>query len=98
MLVGATQRVRIAVLLPLVAIYVALAGSGASITRAGIMAGAGLLALAAGRRASAGYSLLLAPGLTLPMKPRAPAQPRWPRSVAAGAGMAALGPRPRRPP
>src|SRR3954447_13079164 len=97
MLVGAPQRVRVAVLLPLVAIYVALAGSGASITRAGIMAGAGLLAIAAGRRSSAVYSLLLAAVITLAMNPRTPADPGWQLSFAAVAGMLALAPVLRRP-
>src|SRR3954451_23987633 len=97
MLVGAPQRVRVAVLLPLVAIYVALAGSGASITRAGIMAGAGLLAIAAGRRSSAVYSLLLAAVITLAMNPRTPGDPGWQLSFAAVAGMLALGPVLRRP-
>ncbi|HEX6712956.1 MAG TPA: ComEC/Rec2 family competence protein, partial [Thermoleophilaceae bacterium] len=92
MLAGAPQRVRVAVLLPLVAIYVALAGSGASITRAGIMAAAGLLAIAAGRRSSAVYSLLLAAVITLAMNPRATADPGWQLSFAAVAGMLALGP------
>src|SRR4051812_19028775 len=92
MLVGAPQRLRIAVLLPLVAIYVALAGSGASITRAGIMAAAGLLAIAAGRRSSAVYSLLLAAAVTLTLNPRATGDPGWQLSFAAVAGMLALGP------
>jgi competence protein ComEC len=97
MLAGAPQRIRIAVLLPLVAIYVALAGSGASITRAGIMAGAGLLAVAAGRRSSAVYSLLLAAVVILAMNPRTTADPGWQLSFAAVAGMLALGPLIQRP-
>src|SRR4051795_11754489 len=97
MLVGAVQRVRVAVLLQLVAIYVALAGSGASITRAGIMAGAGLLAIAVGRRSSAVYSLLLAAVVTLTMNPRTTADPGWQLSFAAVAGMLALGPALQRP-
>ena len=92
MLVRAPQRVRVAVLLPLVALYVTLAGSGASITRAGIMAAAGLLAIAAGRRSSAVYSLLLAAVVTLAMNPRSTGDPGWQLSFAAVAGMLALGP------
>jgi competence protein ComEC len=97
MLVGAPQRVRIAVLLPLVAIYVGLAGSGASITRAGIMAAAGLLAVATDRRSSAVYSLLLAAVVTLAMNPRTTADPGWQLSFTAVAGMLALGPLVQRP-
>ena len=96
-LAGASQRTRIAVLLPLVAIYVSLAGSGASITRAGIMAGAGLLAIAASRRASAVYALMLAAAITLALNPRAPGDPGWQLSFAAVAGMLALGPLVQRP-
>jgi competence protein ComEC len=97
MLAGAPMRVRVAILLPLVAIYVALAGSGASITRAGIMAAAGLLAIATGRRSSAVYSLLLAAVVTLAMNPRTTADPGWQLSFAAVAGMLALGPIVQRP-
>src|SRR3954452_13946452 len=97
MLVGAVQRVRVPVLLPLVAIYVALAGSGPSITRAGIMASAGLLAIVVGRRSSAVYSLLLAAAVTLGMNPRSTADPGWQLSFAAVAGMLALAPRLQRP-
>jgi competence protein ComEC len=97
MLAGAAMRVRVAILLPLVAIYVALAGSGASITRAGIMAAAGLVAIAAGRRSSAVYSLLLAAVITLAINPRTTADPGWQLSFAAVAGMLALGPVVQRP-
>jgi competence protein ComEC len=97
MLVGAPQRVRVAVLLPLVTIYVTLAGAGASITRAGIMVAAGLLAIAAGRRSSAIYSLLLAAVVTLTMNPRTTGDPGWQLSFAAVAGMLALGPALQRP-
>jgi competence protein ComEC len=97
MFAGATQRVRVAVLLPLIAIYVALAGSGASITRAGIMAAAGLLAIVAGRRSSAVYALLLAAAITLALNPRVSADPGWQLSFAAVGGMLALGPALARP-
>jgi competence protein ComEC len=92
MLVGASQRVRVAVLLPLVAVYVGLAGSGASVLRAGVMGAAGLVAIAAGRRSSAVYSLLLAAVITLGLNPRATADPGWQLSFAAVAGMLLLGP------
>jgi competence protein ComEC len=92
MLAGASQRVRIAVLLPLVVLYVALAGSGASVLRAGIMATAGLLAIALGRGASAVYSLLLAAVVTLMLNPRATGDPGWQLSFVAVTGMLTLGP------
>src|SRR3954452_16235850 len=87
-----TQRVRVAVLLPLVGIYVALAGSGASVTRAGIMAAAGLVAIAASRRSSAAYSLLLAAAITLALNPRCSGDPGWQLSFAAVLGMLVIGP------
>src|SRR5215217_7013302 len=86
------EDVRDAVLLPLVALYVALAGSGASITRAGIMAAAGLFAIVVSRRSSAVYSLLLAAAVTLTLNPRTSGDPGWQLSFAAVAGMLALGP------
>jgi competence protein ComEC len=92
MLVGASQRVRVAVLLPLVVLYVALAGSGASVLRAGIMAAAGLVAIAVSRRSSAVYSLLLAAAATLTLNPRASGDPGWQLSFAAVAGMLVLSP------
>jgi competence protein ComEC len=92
MLVGAPQRVRVGVLLPLVALYVALAGSGASIMRAGIMAASALFAIAVSRRSSAVYSLLLAAAVTLALNPRASGDPGWQLSFAAVGGMLALGP------
>src|SRR4051812_8625031 len=60
MLLGTTSRARVAVLVPLIALYVGLAGSGASVLRAGIMATAALLAVLTTRRSSAVYTLLLA--------------------------------------
>jgi competence protein ComEC len=92
MLAGTSPRTRVAVLLPLVGLYVALAGSSASVVRAGVMAAAGLAALAAGRPASGVYALLLAAAVTLGLNPRAAADPGWQLSFAAVAGMLALGP------
>src|SRR4051812_45596879 len=92
MVAGASQRVRVAVLLPLVALYVALAGSGASVTRAGVMAAASLFAIAVSRRSSAAYSLLLAAAVTLALNPRASGDPGWQLSFAAVAGMLTLAP------
>jgi competence protein ComEC len=92
MLAGASQRVRVVVLLPLVALYVALAGSGASVMRAGVMAGASLFAIAVSRRSSAVYSLLLAAAITLALNPRASGDPGWQLSFAAVAGLLTLAP------
>ena len=97
MLAGTSVRIRIAILLPLIGLYVALAGSGASVMRAGIMAAAGLVAMALGRGASAAYSLLLAAVVTLLMNPRTTGDPGWQLSFAAVAGMLALGPLLQRP-
>jgi competence protein ComEC len=92
MLAGASPRTRVAVLLPLVGLYVALAGSSASVVRAGVMAAASLAALVAGRPASGVYALLLAAAVTLGLNPRAAGDPGWQLSFAAVAGMLALGP------
>lgn len=96
MFAGAGPRVRVAVLLSLVVLYVPLAGAGASVERAGVMAAAGLVALAAGRPASAAYMLLLAAAVTLGINPRASGDPGWQLSFAAVTGMFALGPFARR--
>ncbi|MFL5895812.1 MAG: ComEC/Rec2 family competence protein [Thermoleophilaceae bacterium] len=97
MLAGAGPRVRVAVLLVLVALYAPLAGSGASVERAGVMAAAGLVAMAVGRPASATYALLLAAAVTLAANPRASGDPGWQLSFAAVGGMLVLGPYVRRP-
>ena len=65
--------------------------------RAGVMAAAALVALAAGRPGSTSYALLLAAAVTLGMNPRASGDPGWQLSFAAVAGMMALGPRIARP-
>jgi competence protein ComEC len=93
MLAGARPRVRVVVLLSLVGLYVPLAGGGASVERAGVMAAAGLIAMGSGRPASAAYALLLAAVVTLGINPRASADPGWRLSFAAVTGMLALTPR-----
>jgi competence protein ComEC len=89
-LLGAGPRVRIAVLLGLIAIYVPLAGAGASLQRAGVMGAAGLVALAAGRPASRWYALELAAVVTLMLNPRVAGDAGWQLSFAAVAGILLL--------
>jgi competence protein ComEC len=87
---GAGPRVRVAVLLGLIAIYVPLAGAGPSLQRAGVMGAAGLLALAAGRAASRWYALELAAIVTLALNPRVAGDTGWQLSFAAVAGILLL--------
>lgn len=86
-------RWRLATALALVALYVPLAGAGASIQRAGIMGAAGLVAALAGRPSSRWYALGLAAAGTLLLNPYAAAEPGWQLSFAAVAGLLALAPR-----
>jgi competence protein ComEC len=89
-ILGAGPRVRIAVLLGLIAVYVPLAGAGPSLQRAGVMGAAGLVALAAGRPASRWYALELAAVVTLGMNPRVAGDAGWQLSFAAVAGILLL--------
>ena len=94
---GLGPRMRAAVLLGLIAIYVPLAGAGPSLQRAGVMGAAGVIALIATRPPSRSYALLLAAVATLAIDPRACADPGWQLSFAAVAGLIWLGPALRRP-
>jgi competence protein ComEC len=89
---GAGPRTRVGVLLGLIAIYVPLAGSGASLQRAGVMGAAGLVALAAGRASSRWYALELAAVATLALNPRVAGDTGWQLSFAAVVGILALAP------
>jgi len=89
-LVGVPLRVRLALAIALVVLYVPLAGAGPSIQRAGVMGIAGLLAALAGRPASRWYAVLLAAALTLAVDPRSAADPGWQLSFAAVLAMLAL--------
>ncbi|HVE67631.1 MAG TPA: ComEC/Rec2 family competence protein, partial [Solirubrobacteraceae bacterium] len=80
---GFGLRGRLAGALALIALYVPLAGGGASIQRAGVMGAAGLVAILASRPASRWYALLLAAAVTLAADPRAAADPGWQLSFAA---------------
>lgn len=89
-LLGAGPRVRVAVLLGLIALYVPLAGAGPSLQRAGVMGAAGLVALAAGRPSSRWYALELAAVATLALNPRVAGDAGWQLSFAAVAGILLL--------
>ncbi|MEA2180789.1 MAG: competence protein ComEC, partial [Solirubrobacteraceae bacterium] len=87
---GLTGRLVLA--LAAIAAYVPLAGGGPSIQRAGVMGGAGLLAVLAGRPASRWYALLLAAAVTLALNPRAVGDVGWQLSFAAVVALLAMGP------
>ncbi len=86
-LLGVPLRARLAWILALIAIYVPVAGAGASIQRAGVMGAAGVVAALAGRPRSRWYALLLAACITLALDPRATADIGWQLSFAAVAGI-----------
>jgi competence protein ComEC len=88
---GISLRARLCWLLVLIAIYVPLAGGGASIQRAGVMGAAAIVATVAGRPASRIYALLLAVAATLALNPRASSDVGWQLSFAAVAGIFVLG-------
>jgi competence protein ComEC len=91
MATGAGPRVRAAVMLALIAVYVPLAGAGPSLQRAGVMGAAGLVALGAARPSSRWYALLLAAAATLALNPRVAADPGWQLSFAAVVSIIAVG-------
>lgn len=92
-LAGLGLRMRLGVLLGLIALYVPLAGGGPSIRRAGIMGAAGVVAALAGRPSSRSYALGLAAAGTLALDPRAAADPGWQMSFAAVVGILVAAPR-----
>ena len=81
---------RIWAALGLIALYVPLAGAGASIQRAGVMGAAALTATLAGRPAARWHALGLAAVVTLALNPRAVEEPGWQMSFAAVAAIIAL--------
>jgi competence protein ComEC len=87
---GLGIRARWILVLALIALYVPLAGGGASIQRAGIMGAATIVAALAGRPASRFYGLLVAAAATLLLDPRAIADVGWQLSFAAVTGIALL--------
>ena len=89
-LAGVPLRMRLVALVALIAIYVPVAGAGASIQRAGVMGAAGLVAALAGRPRARWYALLLAAVVTLALNPRATGDVGWQLSFAAVAGLLVL--------
>lgn len=80
---AAPRSMRLLLALIAIAVYVPLAGSGASIERAGVMGAAGLIAAMASRPTSRWYALLLAAVVTLTLDPLASEQAGWQLSFAA---------------
>lgn len=87
---GMPLRARLVWILGLIVVYVPLAGAGASILRAGIMGGLGILATLAGRRTSRLYALLVAAGVLLAVEPRIASDVGWQLSFAAVLGILLL--------
>ena len=83
---GVPLRTRLVWILAAIAVYVPVAGAGASIQRAGVMGAAGVVAALAGRPRSRWYALLAAAAVTLAIDPRASADIGWQLSFAAVAG------------
>ena len=86
-LAGLTLRARLLMLLALIAVYVPVAGAGASIQRAGVMGAAGLVAALAGTPRSRWYAVLLAAAVTLALNPRVSGDIGWQLSFAAVIGI-----------
>lgn len=84
---------RLWLVLGLLALYVPLAGGGASIQRAGIMGAAAVAAGLAGRPASRWYAVGLAAAVTLGLDPRAAEDPGWQLSFAAVVSLLLVAPR-----
>jgi competence protein ComEC len=91
-LAGVPLRARLVVIALIIAIYVPVAGAGASIQRAGVMGLAGLVAALASRPSARWYALGLAGAVTLAIDPRATADIGWQLSFAAVAGLLVLAP------
>jgi competence protein ComEC len=81
--IGLALRVRLALVLAAIALYVPLAGGGPSIQRAGVMGAAAVVAVLAGRPAARWHALLLATAVTLSLNPRAVQDVGWQLSFAA---------------
>lgn len=87
---GLPLRARLVWILGLIVVYVALAGAGASIQRAGVMGALSVLATLSGRRASRLYALIVAAIATLAIEPRIGADVGWQLSFAAVLGILLL--------
>lgn len=86
---GLRRRTRLLLILALIAVYVPVAGAGASIQRAGVMGAAGIVAALAERPRSRAYAVLLASAATLALDPRASSDIGWQLSFAAVVGIMA---------
>ena len=84
---GVPLRARLAWILFAIAVYVPVAGGGASIQRAGIMGAAGVVAALSGRPRSRWYALVLAAAVTLLLNPRSSGDIGWQLSFAAVVGI-----------
>ncbi len=89
-LLGMPLRTRLVWVLAAIAVYVPLAGAGASIVRAGVMGALGVLATLGGRRGSRLYALLVAALVSLAIDPGIAADVGWQLSFAAVLGILAL--------
>jgi competence protein ComEC len=84
---GLPLRVRLVWILGSIVVYVALAGAGPSIQRAGVMGALSVLATLSGRRASRLYALIVAAIATLAIDPQIAADVGWQLSFAAVLGI-----------
>ena len=91
-LAGVPLRTRLIAIAVIIALYVPVAGAGASIQRAGVMGVAGVVAALASRPASRWYALGVAAAITLAIDPRATADIGWQLSFCAVAGLLVLAP------
>ena len=91
-LAGVPLRSRLVAIALIIAIYVPVAGAGASIQRAGVMGVAGVVASLASRPTARWYALGLAAAVTLAIDPRATADIGWQLSFCAVAGLLVLAP------
>ncbi len=91
-LAGVPLRTRLVAIALIIAIYVPVAGAGASIQRAGVMGIAGVVASLASRPTARWYALGLAAAVTLAIDPRATADIGWQLSFCAVAGLLVLAP------
>lgn len=87
---GLPLRARLVWILGLIVVYVALAGAGPSIQRAGVMGALSVLATLSGRRASRLYALIVAAIATLAIEPQIAADVGWQLSFAAVLGILLL--------
>jgi competence protein ComEC len=89
-LLGLPLRARLLWVIGLIAVYVPLAGAGASIQRAGVMGALSVFATLRGRRSSRLHALAVAAIVTLAIDPGVAADVGWQLSFAAVLGIALL--------